>query len=147
MPRTGMIARGLRAVRRMAMGAVSEVYVLAKATGTDTLEEIGSTSAAVQSRAESDGTLTLRVAEDAALTEALLARAAAFALASESDGTLTIYRRIADAQPPLGDADRTWTFNVAPTGVAYIVGNFLALVNGTDLLLLANGSDRLELAG
>ena len=74
MPRTGMIARGLRAVRRMAMGAVSEVYVLAKATGTDTLEEIGSTSAAGQSRAESDGTLTLRVAEDATLTEALLAR-------------------------------------------------------------------------
>lgn len=122
MPRTGMIARGLRAVRRMAMGAVSEVYVLAKASG-DTLEEIGSTAAAGQSRAEADGTLTLRVAEDAALTEAMLARAAAFALASESDGTWTIYRRIADAQPPLGDADRTWTFNVAPTGVTYDVNN------------------------
>lgn len=123
MPRTGMIARGLRAVRRMAMGAVSEVYVLAKATGTDTLEEIGSTAAAGQSRAEADGSLVLRVAEDSTLTEAMLARAAAFALASESDGTWTIYRRIADAQPPLGDADRTWTFNVAPTGVPYDVNN------------------------
>jgi len=142
-----MIARGLRAVRRMAKGAVAEVYVLVKSTGVDELESIGSTSAASQSQADEGGALVLRICEDATLDETAMTRAAAFALASESDGTWTIYRRQGESMPPLGDADRTWTFNVAPTGVTYVIGNFLALANGTDLLLLANGADRLELAG
>lgn len=146
MARTGMIALGLRARRRMSMGAVSEVYVLAKTTGSDTLRSIGSTSSASQSRAEDDGSLVLQICEDATLDETAMTRAAAFALASESDGTWTVYRRLGESSPPLGESDRTWTFNVAPTGVAYVIGNFLALSNGTDLLLLANGSDQLELA-
>ena len=122
MPRTGMIARGLRAVRRMTMGATSAVYVLAKATGSDTHERLGVTDSAHQVQDEATGNLTLQVSEDATLDETAMMRAAAFALASESDGSFTIYRRIEEAQPPLGDADRTWTFTVAPTGVVFTLG-------------------------
>ncbi len=130
-----MIARGLRAVRRMAMGATSSVYVLAKATG-DSLDRLGSTDSAHQTQDEATGNLTLRIAEDAVLDETAMIRAAAFALASESDGSFTIYRRIEDASPPLGDADRTWSFTVAPTGVVFVPASYFLLESGADQIAM-----------
>lgn len=116
--RTGMIARGLRAVRRMAVGSVSRVYLLTKDATTDTLATLGSTDAAHQVGAD-EGQLTLVIAEDAVLDETAMARAAAFGLASEADGSWTVYRRIGEAVPPIGPGARVWSFNVAPTGVTF----------------------------
>lgn len=116
MARTGMIARGLRASRRMSRGSVSTVYVLAKTTGADSLTSIGSTEAANVRSA--DGTITLTICEDSTLTVTAMERAAAFALASPADETFRIFRRT-EAVMPIGAADRTWSFTVSPTGATF----------------------------
>ena len=118
MARTGMIARGLRASRRMSRGSVSTVYVLAKTTGADSLTSLGSTEAAGINSA--DGTITLTICEDSTLTVTAMERAAAFALASPADESFKVFRRVEGSQP-IGAADRTWSFTIAPTGVAFSV--------------------------
>lgn len=133
MARTGMIARGLRASRRMSRGSVSTVYVLAKTTGADSLTSIGSTEAANVRSA--DGTITLTICEDSTLTVTAMERAAAFALASPADETFRIFRRT-EAVMPIGAADRTWSFTVTPTGVVFSLGNYFLLESGVDQIAM-----------
>ena len=118
MARTGMIARGLRGVRRMAHGPTSTVYVLAKTTGADSLTSLGSTEAA--GIAASEGTVTLTLVEDGTLTATALERAAAFAIASPADETFRVWRRT-EAVMPIGAASRAWSFTIFPTGVVFSV--------------------------
>jgi hypothetical protein len=118
MARTGMIARGLRGVRRMARGADSTVYVLVKTTGADSLTSVGSTEAA--NIVIGDGSVTLTLCEDATLDETAMARAAAFALSSPADGTFKVWRRT-EVNQAVGSADRSWSFTIAPTGVVFSV--------------------------
>lgn len=133
MARTGMIARGLRASRRMSRGSVSTVYVLTKTTGADSLTSIGSTEAANVRSA--DGTITLTICEDSTLTVTAMERAAAFALASPADETFRIFRRT-EAVMPIGAADRTWSFTVTPTGVVFSLGNYFLLESGVDQIAM-----------
>lgn len=136
MARTGMIARGLRASRRMSRGSVSTVYVLAKTSGADSLTSIGSTEAANVRSA--DGTITLTICEDSTLTVTAMERAAAFALASPADETFRIFRRT-EAVMPIGAADRTWSFTVSPTGVVFSLGNYFLLESGVDRIAMEDG--------
>ena len=141
MARTGMIARGLRASRRMSRGSVSTVYVLAKTTGADSLTSIGSTEAANVRSA--DGTITLTICEDSTLTVTAMERAAAFALASPADETFRIFRRT-EAVMPIGAADRTWSFTVTPTGVVFSLGNYFLLEAGDQIAMEDSGLIQLE---
>lgn len=119
MARTGMIARGLKGLRRMSRGPDSTVYVLVKTTGADTHTSIGSTESA--NVVNADGAVTLTLVEDATLTEAALTRAAAFALASPADESFKVWRKEA-AVVPMGALDRSWSFTIAPTGVPFSLG-------------------------
>lgn len=141
MARTGMIARGLRASRRMSRGSVSTVYVLAKTTGADSLTSIGSTEAANVRSA--DGTITLTICEDSTLTVTAMERAAAFALASPADETFRIFRRT-EAVMPIGAADRTWSFTVSPTGVVFSLGSYFLLEAGDQIAMEDSGLIQLE---
>lgn len=133
MARTGMIARGLRAMHRMSRGD-STVYVLAKTTGADSHTSLGSTENAYI--VTNDGTTTLQLTEDATVTPNVMERAAAFALSSPADGTYRIWRRIETATPPIGAASRAWSFTIAPTGVVFSLGNYFLLEAGVDQIAM-----------
>lgn len=133
MARTGMIARGLRAMHRMSRGD-STVYVLAKTTGADTLTSLGSTEDAYLETA--DGTTTLHLTEDATVTPNVMERAAAFALASTNDGTFRVWRRTETATPAVGQLGRAWSFTIAPTGVVFSLGNYFLLEAGVDQIAM-----------
>lgn len=143
--RSRMIARGLRGVRRMALGDNATVYVLVKATG-DALESAGSTTAAHETRLE-DGRIELRILEDDTLTRVVLDRAAAFAIASggEIDPTYYVWHVDAKAGPPVGQASRGWLYVLAPTGNVFTpeATNIRYLEDGTTPRLLEDGTTRL----
>lgn len=133
MARTGMIARGLRAVHRMSHGD-STVYVLAKTVGLDTLTSLGSTESAYVT--SEDGTTTLMLTEDSTVTPNVMQRAAAFALASADDGTYRVWRRTETATPAVGQMSRVWSFTIAPTGVVFSLGNYFLLEAGVDQIAM-----------
>jgi len=142
MARTGMIARGLRASRRMSRGSVSTVYVLTKTTGADTHTSVASTESARVVRNE-DGTAVLRLTEDALLTVSTLRRAAAFAISSGVSG-FKVWRKTGDAVPAYGQAARDWSFQIAPTGVVFTIGVPRLLEDSTARLLETGIARRLD---
>jgi len=142
MARTGMIARGLRASRRMSRGSVSTVYVLTKTTGADTHTSVASTESARVVRNE-DGTAVLRLTEDALLTVSTLRRAAAFAISSGVSG-FKVWRKTGDAVPAYGQAARDWSFQIAPTGVVFTIGVPRLLEDSTPRLLETGIARRLD---
>lgn len=142
MARTGMIARGLRASRRMSRGSVSTVYVLAKASGADTHTSVASTEDAHVVRNE-DGTAVLRLTEDSLLTVSTLRRAAAFAISSGASG-FKVWRKTGEATPAYGQAARDWSFQIAPTGVTFTIGVPRLLEDGTARLLETGAARRLD---
>lgn len=142
MARTGMIARGLRAARRMSRGSVSTVYVLTKTTGADTHTSVASTESARVVRNE-DGTAVLRLTEDALLTVSTLRRAAAFAISSGVSG-FKVWRKTGDARPAYGQAARDWSFQIAPTGVVFTIGVPRLLEDDTARLLETGVARRLD---
>ena len=142
MARTGMIARGLRAARRMSRGSVSTVYVLTKTTGADTHTSVASTESTHVVRNE-DGPAVLRLTEDALLTVSTLRRAAAFAISSGVSG-FKVWRKTGDAVPAYGQAARDWSFQIAPTGVAFTIGVPRLLEDSTARLLETGIARRLD---
>ena len=134
MARTGMIARGLRAARRMSRGSVSTVYVLTKTTGADTHTSVASTESAHVVRNE-DGTAVLRLTEDALLTVSTLRRAAAFAISSGVSG-FKVWRKTGDAVPAYGQAARDWSFQIAPTGVVFTAPGYFELEASLDQIAM-----------
>lgn len=138
MARTGMLARGLRAVRRMARGADSTVYVLVKTTGADSLTSVGSTADAHVERRD-DGTATLRLTEDSTLTATVLRRAAGFAIASSTSG-YRIWRRMGEARQAYGEAARDWLYQIGPTGEVFTAPGFFGLEDGSGVFALEDGS-------
>ena len=134
MARTGMIARGLRAARRMSRGSVSTVYVLTKTTGADTHTSVASTESTHVVRNE-DGTAVLRLTEDALLTVSTLRRAAAFAISSGVSG-FKVWRKTGDAVPAYGQAARDWSFQIAPTGVVFTAPGYFELEASLDQIAM-----------
>ena len=142
MARTGMMARGLRASRRMARGADSTVYVLVKSTGLDALEDAATVSDSHVTRND-DGTAVLHITEDATATATILRRAAAFAIASGTSG-YRIWRRLSESQPAYGEAARVWSFAIAPTGQAFTLAVERLLETGVVRLFETGVERRLE---
>lgn len=142
MARTGMMARGLKASRRMARGPDSTVYVLVKSTGLDALEEAASTSDSHVTRND-DGTAVLHITEDSTVTVTALRRAAAFAIASGVSG-YRIWRRLSESQPAYGEASRVWSFGIAPTGQTFTLAVERLLETGDGRFLEDGTARRLD---